>query len=260
MIREVTTEFIKSLQHLIQNMFGWNKMSNRLRYHLFLFLLKNLLPVLLAMYILFAMIGMILLPVSIAMIFLSPSSLYSIVFALIPFLSFKIAVMLSPLSTERLFIEQMRIYDYEMADELEYFVPVVSQKRRDSCGNYCIEFIMSNGRMVLLFLMFFMVSFVPVIGSIIGIIGQFYLMSEALGLQLLDIFIKRYYGLSYEKRRQFISNNRWIIIGFTLPYALLMTIPIVGPAMIGYAQAGTAELCHRRFRKHARIQSESTEI
>jgi uncharacterized protein involved in cysteine biosynthesis len=84
----------------------------------------------------------------------------------------------------------------------------------------------------------FLVSFVPVVGTLVAPPLEAYLGARALGWELLDPYFDKL-GLRFDPQRDFIGDHRPAIVGFALPYVLLLAIPIVGPFAYGLAQAAT---------------------
>lgn len=87
----------------------------------------------------------------------------------------------------------------------------------------------------------FAISFVPVVGPVLGTCLQLYVSALTLGWELLDPYFDKV-GLTYGPQRAFVSRHRTGILGFGLPYAMVFAIPLVGPLCFGLAQAAAAML------------------
>jgi len=48
--------------------------------------------------------------------------------------------------------------------------------------------------------------------------------------------------MSYRQQKHWMRARKWRIIGFTLPYILLASIPFIGPLFLGIAEAATAHI------------------
>ena len=256
-IKDLASSFLHSLKNLVANIISCNAVANRIRVRLFKFVCVTLLPILLALYGACLLLTVLLLPVTLTLFFFSPGILWS-VFTLVPFIAFRISMMISPINTCSLFIMQMKQYDGELADQLEE--SLTRPKQNVGCCEYVSEFMAKNGRFLFYFTLFFVIGFVPVVGTVIGTMGQIYFISEGLALQLLDIYIRSYKEWNYHRRRKFISENRWTVIGFALPYTLLLSIPLLGTILLGYAQAGAADLCYRKFHKKNQDEDISSDM
>jgi uncharacterized protein involved in cysteine biosynthesis len=88
----------------------------------------------------------------------------------------------------------------------------------------------------------FVISLIPVLGSIVTAVGHTYLVSQSLGDQLLEVYTKDYHNWGVTLRENYVKRNKWIIFGYALPFTFILSIPIVGPFLLGFAQAGAADL------------------
>ncbi|MEZ4448438.1 MAG: EI24 domain-containing protein [Nannocystaceae bacterium] len=87
----------------------------------------------------------------------------------------------------------------------------------------------------------FALTLVPVIGAILGPIVQLGSSSRILTWELLDpVFDRR--DMDLGAQRSYLARHRASVLGFGLPYALMMSIPLVGPMLFGLAQAAAASL------------------
>jgi len=87
----------------------------------------------------------------------------------------------------------------------------------------------------------FIGSLIPVVGSIGGPVAQTYLTSRTVTWELLDPYFDKL-GWRLPEQRQFVAAHRSAMVGFGVPVALLMMLPLVGPLVFGLAQAAAARL------------------
>jgi uncharacterized protein involved in cysteine biosynthesis len=85
----------------------------------------------------------------------------------------------------------------------------------------------------------FSISFVPVVGTILGPVLQIYFTARALSWELLDPYFEKL-ELRFSAQHAFVRNHRAPLVGFALPYSFVMAIPLVGPFIFGLAQAAIA--------------------
>lgn len=87
----------------------------------------------------------------------------------------------------------------------------------------------------------FVLSFVPVLGSIGGPVLQAWRTALALGWELLDPYFDKL-GWTPTQQRELLRRHQAPMLGFALPFVLVMAVPIVGPFVFGLAQAAIATL------------------
>ncbi|MEZ4451328.1 MAG: EI24 domain-containing protein [Nannocystaceae bacterium] len=87
----------------------------------------------------------------------------------------------------------------------------------------------------------FAVTFIPLVGAILGPLLQLAATARALTWELLDPYFDRR-RMSYAEQRALLRARRGAIIGFGAPLSFVLGIPLVGPLFFGLAQAGVAML------------------
>jgi len=90
-------------------------------------------------------------------------------------------------------------------------------------------------------LLFFSLSLVPFVGSLLTAFLTFYTVSETLGSQLLEPYTIGAERMNFAQREAYRKNHRWSLFGFALFPAILMSIPLVGPFFLIFAQASAAD-------------------
>jgi uncharacterized protein involved in cysteine biosynthesis len=88
-------------------------------------------------------------------------------------------------------------------------------------------------------LCFFAIGLIPVIGTIIGTVGQAWLTARTVAWELLDPYFDCL-DIRYAEQGQFVARHQKAMLGFGLPISLMLAIPIVGPLLFGLAQAAGA--------------------
>lgn len=151
-----------------------------------------------------------------------------------PLVSLFVINLVFPLLGERVFYSALATVAPERAAELSQQpgVPLVPAAK-DALHRLALFFGLS--------LLAFVFSLLPVIGSIGGPVLQTYLTSRSIGWEMLDPYFDKL-GWRFDDQRRFVDAHRGQLVGFGLPIALLMMIPIVGPLIFGLAQAAAAVL------------------
>jgi uncharacterized protein involved in cysteine biosynthesis len=146
-----------------------------------------------------------------------------------PVLAMFVSNTLFPVLAERVFLAGMRAVDPARADEL---AALPGLPLRIAIGQNLIRMLMFIGLSVGAFAL----SFVPVVGSIGGPVLQVYFTARALGWELLDPYFEKL-EYRFDAQHRFVREHRAPLVGFALPYSLVMAIPILGPFAFGIAQA-----------------------
>jgi len=107
-------------------------------------------------------------------------------------------------------------------------------------------------------LMWFSFSIIPVVGSVISWIGQTWLVADRMGWNLLSVYTISAKKMSYRQQKHWMRARKWRILGFTLPYMLLASIPILGPIFLGLAQAATAHVYYHLLSKDTESAQKQT--
>ncbi len=139
-----------------------------------------------------------------------------------------------PLLGERVFLAGVRAVSPARADALE---ALEGLPLRVSVPQNLIRMALFIG----LSLLSFAASFIPVVGAVLGPLMQVYFTARALGWELLDPYFEKL-EVRFDAQHTFVREHRAPLVGFALPFSLLMTIPLVGPLVYGLAQAAMGTL------------------
>ena len=82
----------------------------------------------------------------------------------------------------------------------------------------------------------FLSSFIPVVGPFLGPVLQAYFTARLLGWEMLDPYFEKL-EVRFDAQHDFVRQHRGPLVGFALPFSLVMSIPLVGPLLFGVAQA-----------------------
>lgn len=84
-------------------------------------------------------------------------------------------------------------------------------------------------------------SLVPVLGAVLGPTLELWFSARTLTWELLDPYFERA-GVEFPRQRELVKARGATLVGFGLPWTLLMALPFIGPLLFGLAQAGVAAL------------------
>jgi uncharacterized protein involved in cysteine biosynthesis len=151
-----------------------------------------------------------------------------------PLLSLFIVNMVFPFLGERVFMAGLKLVDPGRAAELEAAGGVGFKTSLASSLRRFVYFIGVT-------LLTFGLTFVPVLGAVLGPAAQLWFASRMLSWELLDPYFERR-GLAYAAQHALMKKHRTAMFGFGAPWTLLLALPIVGPLGFGLAQAASALL------------------
>ncbi|MEM6291772.1 MAG: EI24 domain-containing protein [Myxococcota bacterium] len=157
-----------------------------------------------------------------------------IVLFMAPVLSLFVTNTLFPLLGERVFVAGVRAVDPARADQL---AALEGLPLRVSIPQNLIRLLLFLG----LTLGAFALSFVPVVGPVLGPVAQAYVTARSLGWELLDPYFEKL-EVRFDAQHVFVKQHRRPLVGFALPFSLAMSIPLVGPLLFGVAQASIGTL------------------
>ncbi|HWB77116.1 MAG TPA: EI24 domain-containing protein [Nannocystaceae bacterium] len=141
---------------------------------------------------------------------------------------------LFPFLGERVFFAGMRQIAPARADEL-------SAREGLSFATGLFNALVRLALFLLVSVSLFVLSFVPVLGSIAGPVLQAWRTALALGWELLDPYFDKL-GWTRAQQRELLRRHQAPLLGFALPFVLVMAVPIAGPFVFGLAQAAIATL------------------
>ena len=227
---------------------------------------KGTTPLIIAMYSLLIISCFVLFPLFLGLLLITPGIIWSL-FTMIPLWALNIYKQWHPRESHNLFIEQLKTLNPPLANQMmnrvstsfPYERPPVraTVQKSTMLGRIrqlyraIVNSLKRSNRFTSITLLLSLISFVPVVGSLVTIVGQTYLVSESLAAQLFEVYTKDYQRWDYYKREKWRRQHRWELFGFALPFTVLLSIPILGPFMLAFAQAGAADLFHRVITKNA---------
>jgi CysZ protein len=144
-----------------------------------------------------------------------------------------------PFFNQSVFMAGMRAVDPERAARLEGR-PGMSLPR--AVGLASFRFLKFLGLGALLFV----IGLVPVVGTVIASVAGLLLASRTVAWELLDPYFETL-DIRHAEQRALIRRHQKVLLGFGLPIALMLAIPIVGPLLFGLAQVAGAVFVAREL-------------
>ena len=136
--------------------------------------------------------------------------------------------------SERVFLAGLRLAAPQRAEALAQAEGLpTSASMADSFVRTLLFFSLSLGT--------FALAFVPVVGAVLAPVLQAYWTARALGWELLDTWFDKQ-RMRFDDQHAFVRRNRTAVVGFGLPFAMIMAIPVLGPLAFGLAQAAAGVL------------------
>jgi uncharacterized protein involved in cysteine biosynthesis len=204
--------------------------------------------VLVAMYITAVAACVLAFPVFLLILASAPGIIAQL-FTLIPYWACTIATKRSPNSANKMFL-----------DELQQLDPILASAVRDKLTESrfnarwfreAVHDASTSWHFTKYSLLFLLLAVLP-FGSVLGWLAQVWLVADRWGWGLLSVYTQGLRQMSYREQKQWMEGRKWILMGFSLPFAVLISIPLVGPLLIGLAQAATANLLYDRFNQELR--------
>jgi hypothetical protein len=211
--------------------------------------LSSMAVVLTGMYAAVFVLGIIYMPVVLFLAAWAPGLIGQLL-TMIPLWSYNIVRKRRPMSNNQLFLDELEVLSPQRAQELSK-----SMDTRDQVNPNWKEDLYHDLKTSWHFtkysLMFLSLSIIPVVGSFLTFLGQTYLVADRMGWNLLSVYTISSKKMSYRQQKHWMRARKWRIIGFTLPYVLLSSIPFIGPLTLGIAQAATAHIYFHLLSKDA---------
>jgi len=160
---------------------------------------------------------------------------------LIPLWAFIITRKRTPMASNRLFLDELEKLSPPRARELAQQMnldEVINQNWMEDVYHD----LRTSWHFTKYSLMFLSFSIIPVVGSFITFFGQTWLVADRMGWNLLNVYTISAKKMSYRQQKHWMRARKWRIIGFTLPYVFLASIPFIGPLFLGIAEAATAHI------------------
>jgi len=101
-------------------------------------------------------------------------------------------------------------------------------------------------KFVVLIIGLFLLNFVPVVGSIVAALAQLWLTARTVAWELLDPYFDCL-DIRYAEQQTMVASLQKPLLGFGLPVALLLAIPVIGPLGFGLAQAAAGTFVAREL-------------
>lgn len=106
-------------------------------------------------------------------------------------------------------------------------------------------------RYVGLTIVLLLIGLIPLVGGLVAAIGQALLTARTVSWELMDPYFDRL-DIRGPEQREFVARHRDALLGFGLPLALLLAIPLLGPLLFGLVQGAAGTFLVRLIPPHER--------
>jgi len=158
--------------------------------------------------------------------------------SLVPYWSVTIANTISPIA-DKIFFAELKGINPQLEEELG---KLASAERDSKWFSSLWNDLKSSWYFTKYSLILLILSAIPWAGGVLAFCGQNILVADRLGWTLFAVFTVNCRSMKFAQQRKWIAPRRLIILGFCLPFALCLSIPVLGPAIIPFSQAASAHL------------------
>jgi len=226
-------------------------------FHNFREFLQPLIAISLLLYAIEGILSIIFLP----FIIFFPGFIFQ-TFTLIPYWSYSITQTLFPHKLQSLFMDELRFVNPSLATELQQEIthPKIHQNWWRAIWNN----IHKSWHFTKYSLLLVAISSFPYVGPFIAFFGQTLLVAERLEWNLFSVYTNDCKKMNYYQQKQWIKERRFPLLGFTLPFAIFTSIPLIGPFLLGFGSSAAAYIfsnvfCEKKNRMDELFQTEKPE-
>jgi len=162
-------------------------------------------------------------------------------FSLIPLWAFVIARKRYPIAMNQLFIDELGKLCPSRAQELSQLMSGEEHFNKNWIDDLYHD-LRTSWHFTRYSLACLPFSFIPVVGPFITYFGQVWIIADKMGWNLLSVYTISAKKMSYRQQKHWMRARKWRVMGFTLPFTVLASLPIVGPMFLGLAQGAMAHL------------------
>jgi hypothetical protein len=228
---------------------GYTALQNpNFRQH-YLHFVKSMGLILLGMYAILGVLTVIYFPIVLFLVTWAPGLLGQTL-TVIPLWAYVITKKRTPMASNQLFLDELERLSPQRAKELEQQMRTEEVVNRNWLEDVYHD-LRTSWHFTRASLMWLAFSIIPVVGSLISWLGQTWLVADRMGWNLLSVYTISAKKMSYRQQKHWMRARKWRIIGFTLPYMFLSSIPFIGPFFLGLAQAATAHIYFHLLSKDA---------
>eukprot|EP01117_Protostelium_nocturnum_P016303 TRINITY_DN6421_c0_g1_i1.p1 TRINITY_DN6421_c0_g1~~TRINITY_DN6421_c0_g1_i1.p1 ORF type:complete len:283 (+),score=93.21 TRINITY_DN6421_c0_g1_i1:841-1689(+) len=178
--------------------------------------------------------------------------------ALVPFWATYFSKKIPKLGNQLFFIE-LEAKNPKLYQELKRMGTDKSQEKKLSWTQETSDDLRSSWHFSKYSLALSAVSIIPVLGPILAFAGQTLLVSDKMGYKLLSVYTQDCCGMRYKEEKKWMRERKFPVLGFSLPYTLLMSVPFAGPFLGGIAQAAAADLFDKVLMKEGNLSQSRME-
>jgi len=158
---------------------------------------------------------------------------------MVPLWALSITRKRSPLSSNRLFLSELKTLDEKLAQDLE---AMSAQPESKGWVNGIASDFLKSFHFMKYSALFTLMGIIPIVGPIVSLVAQVAFNASKLGWNVMSIYTVSCKKMSYKQHKRWIRARRWTLLGYGLVYSTLVSIPFAGPLFLGIAQAAAAHL------------------
>jgi len=158
---------------------------------------------------------------------------------MVPLWALSITRKRNPLSSNRLFLSELNTLDSKLASDLE---AMSAQTESKSWVSGITSDFLKSMHFMKYSALFTLMGIVPIVGPVLSLAAQLIFNASKLGWNIMTIYTVSCKKMSYKQHKRWIRARRWTLLGFGLVYSSLISIPFVGPLVLGIAQSSSAHL------------------
>jgi len=158
---------------------------------------------------------------------------------MVPLWAMSLARKRSPLSSNRLFLSELKTLDAQLGQDLE---AMSKQGEPKGWVSGLTQHLLKSFHFAKFSLLFTLMGVIPIVGPVLSSAAQVIFNASKLGWNLMTVYTVSCKKMTYKQHKRWIRARRWTLLGFGLVYSSLVSIPFVGPLALGFAQASSAHL------------------
>jgi len=167
---------------------------------------------------------------------------------LIPYTSYQLVLKWSPEIGDKFFVEELKSLNIQFGNEIQHDIANSSKGNKNCTPRESTD--TSNWSSLdqwKYFVALSVFSIIPVIGPLVAYFGGVWIVSYLWGWQLLAPYTVSVKKMNYQTQERWMRERKWAILGSMTPLTVLMSIPLIGPLFIGFAQSGSSHLFYNIF-------------
>jgi uncharacterized protein (DUF697 family) len=192
---------------------------------------------------------MLSLPFSASLSAIAPATVYLLAL-LVPLWMYNLTLRLFPVELAKMFLVKSRQLDEDLSAEFAVLIDQNAAKYQTTTLKAFNSIMSTSGLFSLIAVIIVITSLIPLIGFPIATIASLLLVSKSISWRIMDVYTIIITEMTKEEREEFMSKYERILLGFSIPATMIMSVPFVGPFALGFVQSAVAELYYTEMYKN----------